>query len=245
MKYNDTENCVDMFDKEMRGLSLLEESSTFRIPKRRKLLSDEKNSFLVMEYIEPIASPAKTDWERAGEILATLHIKTVPLNGLAYDNYIGTLVQHNLHTANWISFFINQRLVPLANMALESNLLEVKYIKLLERLYQKIPLLLSDSEPSLLHGDLWSGNIFFDNEKKPVLIDPAVYYGNREIELAFTKLFGGFNQSFYDAYQATNPLEPGYEERFKLYQLYPLLVHLNLFGKTYLPGINNILKHFV
>jgi fructosamine-3-kinase len=108
----------------------------------------------------------------------------------------------------------------------------------------RLPHLLPQEKPALLHGDLWNGNIFSDEKNNPVIFDPAIYFGNKEAELAFTKLFGGFDNVFYDAYFQENPLLPGYEKRFAIYNLYPLLVHLHLFGESYYAQIIKTLKQF-
>jgi fructosamine-3-kinase len=111
-------------------------------------------------------------------------------------------------------------------------------------LYNKLPALLPTEKPSLLHGDLWSGNLIKDDKGEPCIIDPAVYYGNREVDLAMTKLFGGFDDDFYFHYDEAFPLQPGYEDRVDIYNLYPLLVHVNLFGSTYVPSVDRILRRF-
>ncbi len=112
------------------------------------------------------------------------------------------------------------------------------------RLYQQLPAILPNERPALLHGDLWSGNVMVNETGSPALIDPAVYYGYREAELAFTQLFGGFDQRFYDAYNEAFPLTEGFAERVHIYNLYPLLVHLNLFGSGYEGSIEKVLKQF-
>jgi fructosamine-3-kinase len=115
----------------------------------------------------------------------------------------------------------------------------------LEIFYEKLPDLIPQEKPALLHGDLWSGNVIADNQGNAVVIDPAVYYGLREAEIAFTRLFGGFEEEFYQSYQSNFPLSPGFEERTKIYNLYPLLVHLNLFGVSYLPSIRRTIQYYV
>jgi fructosamine-3-kinase len=116
---------------------------------------------------------------------------------------------------------------------------------MLDRLCARIEDFLPDAPPSLLHGDLWSGNTMSSADDTPVIYDPAVYYGHREVDLAFTELFGGFPARFYEAYQDVFPLEPGYEERKRLYQLYPLLVHMNLFGGGYTAQVDQIAEHYL
>jgi len=112
------------------------------------------------------------------------------------------------------------------------------------KLYDELPSLLTIERPALLHGDLWSGNFMVGNEGEPVLIDPAVYYGHREIEMSFTKMFGGFDKEFYEVYDQTYPLEPGFESRVDIYNLYPYLVHINLFGTSYLGGVDRVVRRY-
>jgi fructosamine-3-kinase len=163
---------------------------------------------------------------------------------LDYNNYIGTFQQDNQYKSNWIDFFIENRLQPQALQA--SELLGTEVMQQLDKLYNRLPELLTQGKPSLLHGDLWSGN-FTVNEKGGVcLVDPATYFGNREIEIAFTKLFGGFEEDFYAAYQEVLPLDKGFfDSRVDIYNLYPLLVHVNLFGGWYIAQVRETLKRFV
>ena len=115
----------------------------------------------------------------------------------------------------------------------------------MDRLYSRLKDLLPDERPSLLHGDLWSGNVISGPAGNPVVIDPAIYFGNREAEIAFTRLFGGFDEDFYKSYQGNYPLIPGFEDRCDLYNLYPLLVHANLFGSSYLNAVRGIINRFL
>lgn len=124
------------------------------------------------------------------------------------------------------------------------KLIPLEFLKKFQSLYPKLESLFPKEKPSLLHGDLWSGNVLCGPDGKPCLIDPAIYYGHREMDLAFSRLFGGFDSKFYEAYESILPLEPGFESRIAVYNLYPLLVHLNLFGTAYLPGIEKTLNRF-
>ena len=147
-------------------------------------------------------------------------------------------------TPNGYDFFFDHRLLPQAGQALYEGLLPKKAYDALFRLRDRLPELLPYEPPALLHGDLWSGNVLPTQQNLPALIDPAVYYGFREAELAFTKLFAGFDTRFYDAYNEACPLNSGFEERVAIYNLYPLLVHVNLFGSGYVSGVERVLKRF-
>ena len=234
----------DMFGKEADGLRLLSETRTVRIPEVMGSGSYLGKDFLVLEYLTPAAS-AHNYWEKLGEELAMLHLVRGKQHGLAYDNYIGRLDQVNAHSDSWVGFFIEHRLKEQLALACRQGLINQKLADKFEGLYELLPDLIPELQPSLLHGDLWSGNVHRGADGHAWLIDPAVYYGSREVELAFTYLFGGFDPNFYASYAHHFPLEPGFEERIALYNLYPLLVHVNLFGKGYLSGIEQTLSKYV
>ncbi|WP_128547119.1 fructosamine kinase family protein [Larkinella soli] len=232
-----------MFGSEARGLDLLRSAEAIHIPEVIGYGHYQDKAYLILEYIDPVA--ARTDyWESFGQSLALLHSHTQPKFGLSFDNYIGSLPQSNTPTDNGIAFFIEQRLHPQAGMAFYKGLIPKELFDKFPQLYQRLPDLLPNERPALLHGDLWSGNVMVNEQGNVALIDPAVYYGFREAELAFTTLFGGFDDRFYDAYDETFPLEDGFKERIPIYNLYPLLVHLNLFGTGYLSGIERVLDRF-
>ena len=156
----------------------------------------------------------------------------------------GRFEQYNHPNSNWINFFIEQRLDVQVKLAIKSGAVDAGWEKKFEALYAKLPSLIAVEKPSLIHGDLWSGNLITDEKGEPCLIDPAVYYGNREADLAMTRLFGGFSGEFYSAYEEAFPLPPGAEGRVDLYNLYPLLVHVNLFGGSYVHSVESILRAF-
>lgn len=230
------------FEKEALGLALLSERGRLRIPQVVCSGLVEGMSYLILEFIEP-APRGKNYWEDLGAGLAIMHEQQAAAFGLDTDNYIGSLEQPNAWEDDWLSFFIKKRLDFQLHMAEKKQNLPGLRAKF-EHLYQKLPSLLCLGNPSLLHGDLWSGNVVIDELGNPCLIDPAVYYGHREVELAFTTLFGGFDLSFYAAYLEVAPLEKGFEERFDIYNIYPLLVHYNLFGGGYLNSVLSVLKRF-
>ena len=242
VKWNPEER-VDMFEWEARGLDLLRSTEAIYIPEVIGYGKYRDKTYLVLEYIDPVVP--KTDyWESFGQSLALLHSHTQSKFGLHFDNYIGSLPQSNTLTDNGITFYIEQRLQPQAGMALYKGLISKELYAKFQKLYQRLPDLLPIERPALLHGDLWSGNVMVNEQGDAALIDPAVYYGLREAELAFTTLFGGFDERFYDAYDEAFPMEDGFQERIPIYNLYPLLVHLNLFGTGYLSGIERVLNRF-
>lgn len=239
----DDPDLPDPFETEARGLDLLRQTDALLIPQVVGYGQHTGRSYLILEYIDT-GQPGSTYWETLGQSLAELHSYTQPKFGLPFDNYIGSLFQKNTPTTNGHDFFFDHRLLPQAGMALYKGLLTKPYYDALFRLRERLPNLLPNERPALLHGDLWSGNVLATEHGTPALIDPAVYYGFREAELAFTKLFGGFDQRFYDAYDEAFPLDDGFEERVAIYNLYPLLVHVNLFGSGYVSGVERVLNMF-
>lgn len=233
----------DSFETEALGLDLLRQTEVLTIPHVIGYGQHSGKSYLILDYIDT-GKPDHTYWETLGQSLAELHSHTQPKFGLHFDNYIGSLPQTNTLTANGYDFFFDHRLLPQAGMALYKGLLEKESYEAMFRLRERLPDLLPNERPALLHGDLWSGNVLATEHGTPALIDPAVYYGFREAELAFTKLFGGFDQRFYDAYDEAFPLNDGFDERVAIYNLYPLLVHVNLFGSGYVSGVERVLKQF-
>lgn len=243
LKWNDEKKFPKMFEAESKGLKLLQQQNTIRIPKVIGVGERGSYQFLLLEFIEQ-KSRSKMYWKQLGDRLAALHQCTAVSFGLDHDNYIGSLKQFNSAHSTWINFFIEQRLNVQVKLAIDAGLSGSDWTKKFETLYAKLPSLLPEEKPSLLHGDLWSGNLITDEKGEPCLIDPAVYFGNREADLAMTSLFGGFDDEFYSSYAEVFPLQKGYEKRVDLYNLYPLLVHVNLFGGSYVHSVENILRAF-
>lgn len=229
--------------KEAEGLQKLRKSTFLKIPETFGHGRIEDYNYLLSEFI-PSSRQQLDYWENLGLGLAQLHLNTAKKFGLETDNYIASLIQKNHQFDNWLDFFIEQRLEPMLGMAYFDRLIPLDFLKKFQKIYSKLDSIFPKEKPVLLHGDLWSGNVICDGEGQPCLIDPAVYFGHREMDLAFSRLFGGFDSRFYDAYDSIVPLEPDFESRMGIYNLYPLLVHLNLFGTAYLPGIEKILKRF-
>ena len=244
LKYN-SHPPANFFNVEARGLKLLAQTAKGpRIPKPLALQDCAKPTFLILEYIEE-SSPGQDFSVRFARSLAELHQTSHDSFGLDHDNYIGSTVQKNTQETNGIDFFRDQRLRPqqeLARKALPPST-DKNLNKLCDRLENYLDI--SGEKPALLHGDLWSGNYFPDTDQIPCIFDPAVYFGLREADLAMTELFGRLPQKFYDAYHEAFPLNPGYEERKDLYNLYHLLNHLNLFGGSYLASVEQVVRRYI
>jgi len=230
-----------------------EASGLAEIAKANVITTPEVMSFgdqyILTEYINS-NTPSSDFFSNFGKRLAKLHQYKGKSFGFYEDNYIGTNPQINIPAQDekndWITFYFNKRLLYQYKLASQNgyitNTLKNGFIKLESNLYKILGS--STESPSLLHGDLWSGNYICNNDNRPVLIDPAVYYGHREADIAMTKVFGGFPQSFYSAYMEEYPLKEGWEYRENIYKLYHILNHLNLFGIGYLPEAEYILKFY-
>lgn len=244
LKWNTTADS-EMFQKEVLGLELLAEAgSGLRVPEvMLQETAGDGTGFLLLEFIEQ-GSPKKESAGHFGKQLARLHSVTHEQFGLEESNFIGRLPQSNRWHDNWTDFFIEERIDPQLEMALNAGRLNSNIVESFDALYKDLDNIFPKEEPALLHGDLWGGNYFYDSEGQAVIFDPAVYYGHREIEMAFTYLFGGFSSSFYESYNREDPLAPGFENRKDIYNLYPLLVHTNLFGGSYARQVVSIIKRF-
>lgn len=221
-----------MFTAEAQGLEWLRESGTLKIPEVIAF-SEESPRFLVLEYLQPGVPGTDFD-ERLGRGLAQLHRFGSSGFGWPQDNFIGLLPQLNALDDSWAEFYGSRRLLPQVERAARAGSLDHSLQVRLEGLVRRLSELVGAPEaPSRVHGDLWGGNLHVGPHGEPCLIDPAVYGGHREVDLAMMKLFGGFSRRVFDAYHEEFPLTPGASERVSLYQLYPLLVHLNLFGGSY------------
>ena len=226
-------SAAEMFAAEADGLAELARSGTVRVPQLIATGQSEALVFLALEWLQLEAADSKVE-QQFGEQLAELHRTTKDRFGWNRDNTIGLTAQQNTWNEDWVDFYREHRLAFQLRLAADNGFrgdLQDRGARLLKRL----PIFFerSDTVASLLHGDLWGGN-WGCSEGRPVIFDPAVYYGDRETDIAMTRLFGGFGAAFYDAYEATWPLPYGHDERLHLYQLYHVLNHLNLFGSAYL-----------
>ena len=235
---------ADMFKKEFLGLKVLKNASELTIPDPLGFGTHDQKSYLITEFIESGARGVDF-WERFGTGLARLHRNHADRFGFDQDNYIGRLPQRNDYYDSWVDFFIEMRLEVQLKIAFDRQRVDSTFLKRFRKFLSYLPGLLPEEPPSLLHGDLWSGNFMTGPGGYAVLIDPAVYNGHREIEMSFTRLFGGFDRIFYESYQNEYPLEPGFDNRVDIYNVYPNLVHLNLFGNSYLGGVERVISLFV
>ncbi|HEX7668294.1 MAG TPA: fructosamine kinase family protein [Polyangiaceae bacterium] len=233
-----------MFPAEARGLAFLAEPGLLRVPRVLAVSAGVAGapSFLVLEYLE--SAPRAPGFDEAlGRGLASLHRAGEQTFGLGCDNFIGRLPQSNRAHRTWPGFYREERLAPQLRRASDSGLATPRMKSSMERLLARLDDLVGPSEaPARLHGDLWGGNLHVDDSGKPCLIDPACYNGHREVDLAMMRLFGGFSAGTFAAYEEVFPLSPGHQERVPLYQLYPLLVHLNLFGGSYAGAVERALE---
>jgi fructosamine-3-kinase len=233
-----------MFPAEARGLAWLGAAGTLRVPRVLAVSDPTGPAFLALEYLEP--SRRKSDFdERLGRGLAELHRTRAPSYGLDYDNFIGRLPQSNRAHATWAEFYREERLLPQLELAVDGGRATAKLRAAVARVCSRLPDLVGEEEaPARLHGDLWGGNLHTDERGEPCLVDPAPYGGHREIDLAMMRLFGGFAERCFAAYAEAFPLSPGHEERVSLYQAYPLLVHVNLFGGSYVGAVERALARY-
>lgn len=234
-----------MFTAEARGLLALRCDGGPRVPQPVAVFTGGRESFILMEWVE--AGRASGGFQRRfGGKLARMH-RTLAGDrfGFEADNFIGSTPQPNPWSDSWLAFFAEQRLGFQTRRAVDAGRLDARTARAVESIMGRVgDLLVEPPRPSLLHGDLWGGNFLCDSTVEPVLIDPAVYYGHPEADLAMTELFGGFGADFYGGYREVSPLQPGYRDRRDLYNLYHMLNHLNIFGHGYLAGVQSIVGRY-
>ncbi len=243
LKVNSNTNASDMFLSEEKALETIENTKTIATLKVLACGSFHNDSFLLMEQIDA-KSPNSKELDLFGNQLAQLHQITSDEFGFDSNNFIGSLHQSNKTHTNWNDFYIEERLIPQLELAKSKGLLNVNEIPESQKLKEVCFTFFKNTKPSLLHDDLWSRNYLISTTGKPYLIDPAIYFGHHEVDIAMSKLFSGFGNSFYDSYQKIIPKDEFTEDRILLYQLYYLLVHLNLFGTSYYSSVKQILSKY-
>lgn len=236
---------LPMFEVEAMGLKELAQTKALRIPEAVTHGIAGSDSFLVMEFV-PLKAMNGAIQQQLGEQLARLHQKQQAYFGWHHDNYIGSNVQKNTRNDNWVNFWQDQRINEQLKLAADNGY-KGKIQQLGEQLNPLIPEFFTTYQPkaSLLHGDLWSGNAAAETHGSAILYDPACYYGDREADIAMTELFGGYGAAFYAAYNAVWALDSGYSTRKKLYNLYHILNHLNLFGSGYLHQSEDMMQQLI
>jgi len=237
----------DFFKKEQKNLAFLRQTNTVAVPQDFGSWYDPetKRGVLVLEWVEGKATNKSE--AQLGHDLALLHHCYGSAFGYQDDNYIGLLPQPNGWFEDWTTFFREKRIRFQLELGKQKGVIRGSRLRKLEKLLDRIDdsWFAHNPKPSPLHGDLWSGNWIPGPKGKPYLIDPASYYGDREIDLAFSECFGGYSDAFYRSYQAVFPLSASYQERKKLYMLLFLLIHLNLFGEMYGGRVDHILNYYV
>ena len=239
VKINSASKFPGMFEAEKQGLETLKQAKAFDIPAVLGLGEVQDKAYLLLEYKKEGFQKGHF-WKVFGEQLSRLHKTTAGTFGFPASNYIGSLPQYNGQCQSAADFYVSQRLEPQVKMASERGFSLGELSGFYRNISEEIP----QEAPALLHGDLWSGNYIANEEGLPCLIDPAVCYGPREMDLAMMKLFGGFPSEVFQIYDDQFPLQPNWERRIPLWQLYYLLVHLNIFGRSYLPQVKEIIGRF-
>lgn len=239
IKINDAEKFPGMFEAEKEGLNILRKTGSIKIPEVFKVENIENRSFLMLEYI-PQGKKREDFWKIFGKQLASLHRNSAETFGFHQSNYIGSLPQYNNHFSTASEFYINQRLEPQIKMVRDNGFKFSGLSNFFKNISEEIP----QEKPSLIHGDLWNGNFLVSENSEPVLIDPAVSFALREMDIGMMHLFGGFNAELFISYNEVFPLEKNWHERLPIWQLYYLLVHLNIFGSGYYNSVADIIKRY-
>lgn len=239
IKINSATKFPEMFSKEANGLDLLASAKALKTPNVLCFGSIKNNSYLLIEYIDS-GKKSVDFWENFALGLAKQHQKTQKTFGLTEDNYIGSLPQYNVsNSSSLLQFYIENRLEPQFQLAAKNG-----FAFKTDSFYKNLSTIIPEEEPALIHGDLWNGNFMISAEGNPCLIDPAVSLAPRELDIAMMHLFGGFSEELFSVYHEVFPLQKNWKDRIDVFQLYYLLVHLNLFGNTYYNSVSSIVKKY-
>lgn len=243
VKINRFDQSKQIITAEARGIEMMRSAGVSMLPGEVRWSENAQDALLIMPFYAVINNPSSNEWRSFFRELALMHrISQEDFGG--EDNFIGLLPQDNTSRNNWVPFYRENRLRPQLKLAFDKEYFTSSDVKTWDRLFENLPEFMPIERPSLVHGDLWSGNIISTREGI-LLIDPCPYYGHREMDFGMMELFSGFPiREHLAVYEDVYPLTDGLFERIELYQLYYLLVHLNLFGTAYLPGVQRIIKKF-
>lgn len=239
IKINDSRKFPGMFPAEKKGLEILKTSRSFDIPEVYTCGEIENMAYLILEFKEE-GNKHSEFWSEFAEDLSVLHKNSASYFGFEESNYIGSLPQFNEKVNSAAEFYLTQRLEPQLKNAGDRGFSFKNIPSFFKNISEEIP----EEASSLIHGDLWSGNYLVNETGSPCLIDPAVCFGPREMDLAMMKLFGGFPEEVFQIYEEIFPLKPDFKNRISIWQLYYLLVHLNIFGSGYLPQVKRIIERY-
>lgn len=239
-----TQAPINFYRCEATGLTCIKQTNTLAVPEVYSFSDEPNRAYLLLEWID--GQTNKWTEHLLGERLAQLHQATGKHHGFPTDTYIGRLPQRNGLYESWLTYYRDHKLFSQINIGIEKGVIFGKRQKRLEQLLDQLSKWLpEDALPSYLHGDLWGGNWLAGQGGVPYVVDPSFFYGDRQMEIAFTELFGGFSQTFYDAYQDSFPLDHTYSDVKAIYQLYYLIVHLNMFGQSYANQVDDILDRYI
>lgn len=242
-KTNDIEFAYEMFKTEANALNFLSKIPGIKVPLVKQIKKHKNSCILVMEWIKTGNKGPSFSFDFA-KMLYNLHKIEKDAFGFDFDNFLGSLHQKNTWQTNWLDFFYQFRINVQLKLAIDNKSIESDYLTKADKMFKNISLEFPKIIPSLLHGDLWSGNYMTNNFGKPVLIDPAIYFGHREMDIAMMKLFGGCNNEIFSFYDELLPLEFQWKERLQFYQLYYILAHVNLFGGPYVNSAKSIIDRY-
>ncbi len=243
LKINRDIDAIRMFDAERKGLKTIRDTNTIAVPEVHLTGSSGNYSFIIMDFIDQ-KTPESNDYVSLGTRLAKMHQISQSEFGFESSNFIGSLHQSNNQYKEWSEFYWFERILPQLILAVNNQHFGVEILKKENNAIRLIDDIFGKKTPSLVHGDLWSGNYLIAIDGTPYIIDPAVYYGDPMADIAMSKLFGGFATVFYDVYHHVIPKSYNYNSQIELHQLYYLLVHLNLFGSGYYMPVSNIIRKY-
>lgn len=240
-KQNSSQDAERMFTVEAKSLIYLDQNSSFDVPKSIVQGKTAASNFIVLEWFE---SSDSIDYRKFGTSLANLHNNTNSTFGFAYDSYLGTHLQNNQSYQHFHEHYISGRILPLIQSNFNKALLSKEDMDTLDNFMKYVPEILPNESPSLIHGDLWSGNHMFIDKGIPCIFDPAISFSSREFDIGMMLLFGSFPSECYDSYNENFPLTAGWKERVPYFQLYYLLLHLDMFGSQYHSRVMQCVKKF-